>query len=333
MPSAGPDEPFLSRTTVRQAIGEACLANFYRTLERLGCWKQRFGVAVSGGPDSMALLLLCSAYEWPGSLFVATVDHGLRPESASEAQRVADLCDRLGVQHETIRITVPATRGGIQAAAREARYAALADWCPGRWLLTAHHRDDVAETLLMRLRRGSGVRGLARMAESAPLREGGPILLRPLLEWSKADLLGICARVGIETVADPSNGDPRYDRTAARTALARLPWLDPRQLFRAASNLAEADAALEWHADRCWTERAATGADGSLSIDARGLPHDTKRRLVERAMTLFAGRDPDRQVETLIAMLDAGEYAMLADVQVMPGPPWRFRRAPPRRSV
>lgn len=332
MPSAAPDDGFLSRTTVRHGIGDAALGTFYGTLDRLGCLRQRFGVAVSGGPDSVALLLLCAAYEWPDSLFVATVDHGLRPGSAAEAAQVAELCDRLGISHTILKVTVPAARGGIQAAARAARYAALAEWCPGRWLLTAHHRDDVAETLLMRLRRGSGVRGLARMAEAAPLRPGGPELLRPLLAWSKADLIGICARVGITGIADPSNADPRYDRTAARAALARLPWLDTRQLYRSATNLAEADAALEWLATRTWGERVALSSDDGLTIDARDLPHDTRRRLVERAMERLAGPDPDRRVETLIAMLDRGEYAMFADVQVIPGPVWRFRRAPPRRT-
>jgi tRNA(Ile)-lysidine synthase len=332
MPSAGPDAAFIGRTTVRRAIGDAGLARFYATLERLGCWKHPFGVAVSGGPDSVALLLLCAAYEWPDSLFVATVDHGLRPEAAEEADGVARLCERLGLNHTRLKIDVPSRRGGLQAAAREARYAALADWCPGRWLLTAHHRDDVAETLLMRLRRGAGVRGLARMAESRPLREGGPVLLRPLLEWSKADLLGICARAGIETIKDPSNADERFDRSAARSILAKAPWLDPKSLYRSATNLAEAEAALEWLAGRCWDERTVAGAEGEIRVDARDLPHDTKRRLVQRVMHRFAGDDPDRQVETLIAMLDRGEYAMLGDVQAVPGPIWRFRRAPPRRG-
>lgn len=331
MPNAVPDEAFLSRTTVRRAIGDAPIAHFYKTIERLGCWRQPFGVAVSGGPDSMALLLLCAAYEWPDSLSVATVDHGLRPESGEEADYVARLCDRLAIRHTILRITVPQTRGGTQAAARQARYEALADWCPGGWLLTAHHRDDVAETLLMRLARGSGVRGLARMAESLPLRPGGPTLLRPLLDWSKADLLGICARVGITTIHDPSNDSPRYDRTAARTILAKSPWLDPRQLTRSATNLAEADAALEWLAERIWITQARE-QDGGYDLDAQGIPHDTRRRLVERVMTRLAGPDPDRRVETLIAMLDSGEHAMLGDIQAIPGPVWRFRRAPPRRS-
>lgn len=331
MPSAAP-EAVPGGTTVRQAIGDAALAHFHRTLERLGCLRAPLGLAVSGGPDSVALLLLCSACEWPDGLFVASVDHGLRAGSTDEANHVAGVCDRLGIPHRTLKVGVAAKRGGLQASAREARYTALADWCPGRWLLTAHHRDDVAETLLMRLRRGSGIRGLARMAESATLRDGGPTLLRPLLDWSKADLIGICARAGVATIADPSNDDPRYDRTAARAVLARSPWLDPRQLCRAASNLAEADAALDWLADRCWSERVVADADGCLSIDARDLPHDTKRRLIERAMIALSGRDPDREVETLVAMLDRGEYGMCADIQAVPGPVWRFRRAPPRRG-
>jgi tRNA(Ile)-lysidine synthase len=330
MPSAGPDDR-LSRTAVRQAIGEAPLSLFDATLKRLGCREQPLGLAVSGGPDSVALLLLCWACARSDSLFVATVDHGLRPESAGEAAQVGELCVRLGVAHTVLNVNVPARRGGVQAAARAARYAALAGWCPGPWLLTAHHRDDVAETLLMRLARGSGVQGLARMRESGSVPGSDKTLLRPLLDWSKAELLGICTRVGVTTAADPSNTDPRFDRTAARAALSRVPWLDARQLARAAANLEQADAALAWLADRCWPERVAE-ADGGVTLDARDLPHETRRRLVERIMDRIAGPDPDRRVDTLIAMLDAGEHAMLAGTQAIPGPVWRFRRAPPRRS-
>ena len=287
---------------------------------------------MSGGPDSTALLLLAVAATAVGTVEAATVDHGLRPGSAAEAAQVARLCGRLGVRHATLGVTIPRTRGGLQAAARMARYSALCEWCEARWLLVAHHRDDVAETLLMRLARGSGVHGLARMRQRWRCEPDGVTVLRPLLAWSKADLLGICARAGIETIRDPSNADERFDRTAARSVLAKAPWLDPKRLYRSAANLAEAEAALEWLAERCWGERAVVhGREGEIELDATGLPHDTKRRLVERVMRRFAGDDPDRRIETLIAMLERGEYAMLGDVQAIPGRVWRFRRAPPRR--
>src|SRR6476646_5114047 len=129
------------------------------------------GIAVSGGPDSLALLLLSAAAR-PGRVAAATVDHQLRPESRTEAEMVADVCERLGIPHAILSVQwdeKPAT--AVQERARAARYALLGGWIEERnlrGLVTAHHLDDQAETLLMRLNRGSGARGLAGMRAAAP---------------------------------------------------------------------------------------------------------------------------------------------------------------------
>ena len=335
MPNAGRDGQLPVGPALVELIGTSTVGRFLNDLSALNYRTGPIAVAVSGGPDSTALLLLTVATVPVDQISVATIDHGLRRESAREAEQVATLCATLGVAHTTIRVAVPKTRGGLQAAARRARYSALGRWCPSRPLLLAHHRDDVAESLLMRLARGSGVRGLARMPERALLAGHSTALLRPLLAWSKADLLGVCARVGIETIRDPSNTDMRYDRTRARVTLSTSPWLDPEQLSRAASNLADADEALDWLTDRLWAERAHVHEDGlwaEIVLDARDLPHEVRRRLVQGVLLILAGADPGRNVETLIAMLDAGRHAMLADVQAVPGTTWIFRRAPPRRT-
>jgi tRNA(Ile)-lysidine synthase len=120
-----------------------------------------FGLAVSGGPDSMALLLLAHA-ALPGAIEAATVDHGLRAEAAAEAEFVASICASLGVPHVTLGVRL--APGNLQSEARVARYSALADWACERGIgaiATAHHADDQAETLLLRLGRASGVAGLA----------------------------------------------------------------------------------------------------------------------------------------------------------------------------
>ncbi len=314
-------------------VDPALAAKFAGTLERLGCPPDApLAVAVSGGADSTALLLLAATAR-PGAVVAATVDHGLRPEAAAEAARVAALCAALGVPHATLAIAVGRVRGGPQASARAARYDALFRWCPARWLLTAHQRDDVAETILMRLARGSGVRGLARMDERRDPPLDGPILLRPLLDWPRADLLAICARAGVAPVEDLSNADPRFDRTHARALLARTPWLESARLARAAATLAEADAALEWLAERCWRERAAA-RDGTVEIDAAALPHDTRRRLVERAIVLLAGPDwPRDRLDGFVLRLAAGRHATLGRVKASPGPPWLLERAPARRQT
>ena len=135
------------------------VARFRSDLEALaGSQPERLGLAVSGGPDSLALLLLAAA-ALPGRIAVATVDHGLRPESGLEALHVENICDRLGCPHRILSAEMAGGRDGLQAEAREARYSALAGWAAAEGiaqLATAHHADDQAETLLMRLQRGSG---------------------------------------------------------------------------------------------------------------------------------------------------------------------------------
>ena len=155
----------------------------------------RIALAVSGGPDSLALLLLGAAA--CDDVVVATVDHGLRREAAGEARMVAGLCRRLGVPHETLPVEV-AGDGGPQAAARDARYAALEGWAIAAGagaLATAHHVDDQAETVLLRMARGAGVAGLAGVR---PLRRlaSGLALVRPLLGWRRAELGAIVAAAG-----------------------------------------------------------------------------------------------------------------------------------------
>lgn len=313
-------------------IGADRVARFVATLRTLGCGDEdRLAVAVSGGADSSALLLLAAAAR-PGGIVAATVDHGLRAEAAAEARAVAALCGRLGVPHTTLAVTV-APGGGPQAASRRARYDALGAWCPAPWLLTGHQRDDVAEAILMRLARGAGVRGLARMPDARPLAGRRATLLRPLLDWSRAELLAVCAGVEVQPVDDPSNADMRFDRARARRLLARTPWLAPERLARAADNLAEADIALEWFFEREWEARVnAEDAVDFLLVDAEGLPHDTRRRFAERAIGWFAGRNvPRDRIESFVDRLVAGSRATLAGVKASPGPPWRFELAPPRR--
>jgi tRNA(Ile)-lysidine synthase len=178
-------------------------------------------VAVYGGPDSTALLLMTALWsrgpERP-KVAVATVDHAMRPGSTKEAEAVGALCRRLGLAHHllTWRGEKPASR--IQERAREARYSLLADCARSigaNFLVTAHHADDQAETILFRLLRGSGIAGLAGMPETA--ERDGVFLARPLLSLGKADLVAYCEEHGQEFARDPSNDDPRFARTRLRT--------------------------------------------------------------------------------------------------------------------
>lgn len=289
---------------------------------------QRLGIAVSGGPDSLALLLLAAA-AWPGQVAAATVDHGLRPESAGEAAMVARLCRERGIPHAVLHPASPIT-GSIQAAARKARYAALDQWAEADgidWLMTAHHADDQAETLLMRLNRGAGPGGLAGVRA----RRGR--VIRPLLGWRRSELAVIVAEAGLAAVDDPANADPRFDRARMRAAIAEAGWLNIDALARSAAALGEAEAALEWIADSLAASRL-TLFQGAVTMDPDGLPAEIRRRLILRAIRLL---DPDAlprgaEISRLLSALAAGKSASIATLAITGGATWRFAIAPPRRQ-
>jgi len=311
------------------APAPAQIARFRRDLEALaGNSPARLGVAVSGGPDSLALLLLAAA-AFPGAVQAATVDHQLRPESAGEAAFVADLCARLGVAHATLRPSEP-IRGSLQAEARRVRYALLDDWREGDgldWLLTAHHLDDQAETVLMRLNRGAGVAGLSGV------RAINGRVLRPLLGWRRAELAGIVEAAGISAVDDSSNADRRFDRVRMRQALAESDWLDPGPIARSAAALAEAEDALAWMTDKLLESRVMQEGE-AIQFDASGLPAELRRRLVFAILARLGATALPRgdEVSRLLAALDLGATATLAGIKCTGGLPWRFEAAPPRRS-
>jgi tRNA(Ile)-lysidine synthase len=315
------------------------VARFRRDLEALAGAPERLGLAVSGGPDSLALLLL--AHEaLPGAIEAATIDHGLRAGSTAEALHVADICARLGVPHVLLPVSVAAGGDGVQGEARKARYAALADWAQvsGMALIaTGHHADDQAETLLMRLRRGSGVGGLAGIR--ARRSDQGVTIVRPLLGWTKAELVHLVAAAGLDPADDPSNRDPRFDRTAMRRLLAADDGFDPRRLARTAAALAEADEALDWAADALAEDRC-TSAGGEWRIDPSGLPRELRRRLLSRAIGevraengLAPAWSGNEDVEGLLVALESGGAGTLAGIAARGGPVWHLRLAPPRRAT
>src|SRR5205085_3421398 len=176
-------------------------------------------VAVSGGPDSLALTILADrwARERGGRLAALTVDHQLRPESAEEARIVGGWLAARGIAHHVLVWTDPKPATGIQEAARAARYRLLAGWCHEQGclhLLTAHHREDQAETYLIRCRAGSGLDGLAGM--SAVREMAGLRLVRPLLALPKARLTALLETERQPFLSDPSNRNPIFERARLR---------------------------------------------------------------------------------------------------------------------
>src|SRR5438105_2347195 len=184
-------------------------------------------LAVSGGPDSIALMWLAARWQRGlarGPRLVAvTVDHGLRAEAAREARDVKHLARALDLEHRTMRWKGTKPKAGLPAAAREARYKLLAQAaraCGATHVLTAHTRDDQAETLLMRLLRGSGIAGLAAMARQS--KREGFLLARPLLKVPKSRLIATLTKAKIKFADDPTNRDPTFTRARLRELLPAL---------------------------------------------------------------------------------------------------------------
>lgn len=327
---------------VGHVIDPALVDRFRADLQALtGEAPGTLGIAVSGGPDSLALLLLAHA-AFPGGVEAATVDHGLRPESAAEAHFVAGICEERDIAHAILFPAWPEyPSGNVQARAREERYAALEAWVVTRDLegiVTGHHMDDQAETVLMRLARGSGVRGLSGIFPSV-LASTRRFAFRPLLGWRRSELAAIVAAAGLEPVMDPSNIDERYDRTRARRLLAQCRWLSPPRLAAVASHQRDAERALAWSAHKLWDERSTRQDDGSLCLDIADIPHELQWRLVLRAFRAVTFGSDDApppisgpKLERLLKGLRAGRQATLAGILARPGPPWRFSLAPPRRT-
>ena len=256
-------------------------------------------VAVSGGPDSVALLALLA--EWvrqPGrpALAAATVDHGLRQGSAAEAEFVAGVCRRLVVPHTILNWLGAKPETGLQARARAARYALLtaaADRLGGAVLVTAHTLDDQAETVLMRMARGSGPAGLAGMR--ARSRTHGVVLARPLLGIAKTRLVATLSARGLPHADDPSNLDPRHERVRWRAAMPALAaaGLDAQRLGLLAQRIARMDEALRHRADLLWPSLATAqaGTEG-VTVRMRDLlaePDEIALRVLARALDTVAG--------------------------------------------
>nr|WP_233150782.1 tRNA lysidine(34) synthetase TilS [Sphingomonas sp. BT553] len=296
-------------------------------------------LAVSGGPDSMAMLSLAQAAR-PGRIAAATFDHRLRAASAGEAAMVADWCADHDIPHAILTPATPLAMANVQATARAARYEALTAWATNigaTMLATAHHADDQAETFLMRANRGCGPAGLAGIRARRPLAPGVE-LVRPLVGWRRADLATIAA--GMPTVDDPSNRDTRFDRARMRHWLAGQELLDPARLARTATYVAEAQADLVALSDWFWLSRRRPGAD--MAIDVAGLPRVLCRMLARRAVAqvrhdhalatpLFTDSS---NVEPLIDALSAGKSATQGAVMATAkGMIWHFRPAPPRKGA
>jgi tRNA(Ile)-lysidine synthase len=289
-------------------------------------------LAVSGGPDSTALLWLAARWrkarrDGP-KLVAVTIDHGLRPEARREAAAVGRLARSLGVAHRTLRWIGRKPSSGLQQAARLARYRLLAKAAEaaGAWhVLTAHTLDDQAETVLIRLTRGSGLTGLAAMARISKLpgTESDISLVRPLLDVPKARLIATLRRARIGCADDPSNRDPRFTRARLRAAMPQLEreGLRAERLALLARRMRRADAALEAAVTAAWA-RLASGpwsGPGPVAFPAGAhaeLPAEVALRTLGHAIDRIGNE----------GVVELGKLEALCDDLAATGRNVRFRR-------
>ena len=339
------------RTAEAKAVSASEVTSLFSGLQSLPV----LVLAVSGGPDSTALMVMAAQWrdslETKPKLVAVTVDHGLRKESKAEAAAVARLARKLDIAHRTSRWTGRKPKTGLQEAARLTRYRLLgraARKAGATHILTAHTLDDQGETVLIRMSRGSGLSGLGAMQRISVVPQNEELfVVRPLLEIPKARLIATLNAAGISYADDPSNRDPRFTRARLRGLMHLLAeeGLDAAQLARLARRLKRADVAIEKAVERAVTELFVElpGAP-AIAIELRrfaDLPAEVALRLLGRAVARVGDEGPVElgKLEALKTALDeaqnspknrfrrtlAGAIVTLKDPQIL------VERAPPRR--
>ena len=350
---------------------EQAIARFRADLLKCGCAvDQAYGICVSGGADSLALLMLAKAAAL--NIKAATVDHGLRPESTSEAQHVAAICARLGVAHETIALNpfqnsvrtepvevlpfsvtakkgqgfdklspnggegkggkplVTSRRGNLSDWTRTARYAALRDWAAREHIDLLMTAHHADDQLETMLMRLNRGSGVAGLAG---VRARQADLCRPLLGWRKAELVGVVNACGIAAVDDPTNYDEAYDRARLRKYLAKIDWLNPEAATISAAALADANDALDWVVQGLLNEHLSHQGT-TLILTLPPIPRELVRRVVTACILKLnpVAKPRGDAVDRLLATLQHGRIATLAGVKCSGGARWRFTLAAPRRT-
>ncbi|QFT94093.1 tRNA(Ile)-lysidine synthase [Roseovarius sp. THAF9] len=300
---------------------------------------KRLGIAVSGGSDSLGLLLLArqwAAQDGPDP-YAVTVDHGLRAASRDEAAGVAELCARLDVPHKTLEWRGWDGAGNLPDQARRARYGLIADWAETEQITDValgHTLNDVAETFVMRLMREAGVDGLAAMAPS--WRQGAVEFRRPLLQVSRAELRVLVEYEGLAWVDDPTNEDDAFERARVRKALTALEDLGvtARGLGNVARHLGEVRSTLYWYV--FLAARNLVSFDrGDVMVECKGfrtLPRDICRRMVQEILRWISGADygpRGKAVDLMLEAISGGNGMTLHGVMMSVGADQlRFSREP-----
>lgn len=274
------------------------LAEFAHRMAALGWHGEVLALAVSGGPDSMALALCAQAWGVVQNvrLVAFTVDHALRAESAAEATQVHDWLQARGLEHHILRWEHPPVLQAVQLQARNARYALLTAACHAHninHLALGHQLEDQAETVLLRFAKGSGIDGLGAMR---PVTAGDDItLLRPLLDVPKARLIATCDAAKQAFISDPSNHKPHFARGRLRGAAGVLAaeGLTPERLADLAERAALASTALDFYADQLQAAVVHFYPAGYAELALPTLqeaPEETRLRVLGRVLERVGGK-------------------------------------------
>ncbi len=269
---------------------------------------KRIGVAVSGGGDSMALLnlvtTLSALHDW--SVSAVTVDHQMRDDSTVEAQFVSAFCVTNGIPHETIKWDGKQAKGNFHKAARDSRYRLIADWAKAHDLdvvALGHTENDVAENFLMRLARKSGADGLAAMEKR--FGRNGIKWVRPLLQVSREELRDYLKSVDVAWFDDPSNDDPKYSRSQARTILDALEPLgiNRKTLARVSTQLFFEASALKHATYKHSKKTELSGGDIVIPLLDADFHFETKRRLIVEALKFVSGAEHGPRSDNMVSIM------------------------------
>jgi tRNA(Ile)-lysidine synthase len=305
-------------------------------------------VGVSGGPDSFALLHMASdwAQKHQVKIIALTIDHGLRPENAAEAEIIKEWCKAHDIDHHTLAWQGEKPKTGIQDAAREARRALLCDFCKQNdipALLLAHHADDQMETILMRMQRGSGLRGILGMASTRLDTRTGVQIIRPLLGMRRKALRDYAVTHKLPFIDDPSNNNITFERPRVRIALSQLPDLADG-IGLVSARLRRADDALDQLVDE-WHDRHARVLEEYTTWIPKdaflALPEELRLRTLHKILlqTNPNTRVPLDGLEDLVGAMEEAAFAgqTLAECWVKPKVQekqagFQILKAPDRRS-
>tara|TARA_R110000868_G_scaffold189695_2_gene433086 strand:- start:132072 stop:132995 length:924 start_codon:yes stop_codon:yes gene_type:complete len=255
--------------------------------------KSKFAVAVSGGSDSLALLHLLVDNGLQNNMTVLHFDHNLRAESADEAVQVHDICNELNVKCVIGKWLEPDLDGNLQQAARHARYAFFKQYCHENnleFVMVGHTVDDVAETFLMRLARGSGLKGLSAMQENSHAM--GVHVVRPLLHILREDLQKYLHQKNVKYISDPSNDNSKFFRIRIRKLknLLHESGLTYKNIRESALSLRRADDALLSYTQMAFDNCVKVeGAKLLVDMSFQYYPDEIKLRLIEKVILQITG--------------------------------------------